>query len=310
MIKKIVWIGFISLFMISCKSNYTKIGDKNANYIPYYIKVYKADSLYVVKDYKRSYEILDSLFKKYQPVNMSLYFEYENYVKMSARFDKVKKKDVKNLVKYYDYRLEEIQKDTLLSIAFNKTKFTEKKINRLHASFIKNVDTVYRNLINQMNFRDQEIRVNGEIDWNEVRNTDLENDSLLKIQLEKKGFPNIKKVGSWKKIKGEFTGKNVDLEVIFNHLSSYDCFDYYEAKIYSFVKTGLCAPKVFGRFIDKRSLKDNRESYYYFIPFDLNIQKNKSADFIKEINSRRKKNGLPSVEYDLYWYNYFIHTKS
>lgn len=303
------YIIFIFFVITSCKSNYTRIGDKDADYIPYYLKVYKADSLYKIGDFKCSYEILDSLFKKYQPVNMSLYFEYENYVKMSARFDKVKKKDVKNLVKFYDYRIEEIKQDTLLNVAFNKTKFTEKKIIRLHSYFTKKVDTVYRNLINQMNFRDQEIRVNGEIDWNEVRKIDLENDSLLKIQFEKKGFPNIKKVGSWKKIKGEVIGKNVDLEVIFNHLSSYDCFEYYEAKIYSFVKTGLCAPKVFGRFIDKRSLKDNRESYYYFIPFDLNIQKNKNEDLIKEINNRRKKNGLPSVEYDLYWYNYVILNK-
>ena len=304
-----LYLIFIFFVITSCKSNYTRIGDKDADYIPYYLKVYKADSLYKVGDFKCSYEILDSLFNEYQPVNMSLYFEYENYVKMSALFDKVKKKDVKNLVKFYDYRIEEIKQDTLLNIAFNKTKFTEKKIRRLHSSFEMKLDTTYRNLIDQMNFIDQEIRMNDEVDWSEVRKIDLENDSLLKIQFEKKGFPNIKKVGSWKKIGEEVKGKNVDLEVILNHLSSYDCYDYYKTKIYSFVKIGLCSPKVFARFIDKRSLKDKRESYYHFIPFDLNIKKNKNEDLIKEINNRRKKDGLPSVEYDLYWYNYVILNK-
>ncbi len=294
----LVFFGFIS-----CKSTYTRIGDKNANYIPYFLKVYEADSLYLAGNYERSYQILDSLFKNYEPINLSLYFEYEKYIKRSAQFNKVKNEDVKKIVKFYDYRIEDIKKDSLLNLAFNKTKFSEKKINRLHASFTKKVDTVYRNLINQMNFRDQKIRLYGEIDWSEVRKVDLENDSLLKVQLEEKGFPNIKKVGSWKRIKSEMDGKNVDLEVIINHLSSYDSFDYYKVKIDSFVKMGLCAPKVFGRFVDKKSLKDNKESYYYLIPFDLNIKKIKGEGLIKEINTRRKKVGLPSIEYDLYWYN-------
>lgn len=307
--KNIFLVFMISFVMLSCKSSYTRIGDKNANYIPYYLKVYEADSLYKAGNYKHSYTILDSLFKKYEPINLTLYFEYENYVKMAVKNNNVRKTDVKNLVRYYDYRIEEIKKDTLLLIAFNKSRLSEKKINKLHKAFVRNLDTVYRNLIDKMNYKDQKVRTVAGIEKREVVKTDLETDSLLRIQLTKKDFPSLRKVGSWKIINNEINSKNIDLEVIFNHLSSYDCFDYYKAKIYSFVKTGLCPPKVYGRFIDKRSLKDNIESYYYLIPFDLNILKNKNVDLIKEINNRRKELGLPSVQYDLYWFNYVVNNK-
>ncbi len=47
-LKAILLIIPLVLLCISCKSSYTRIGDKNANYIPYYLKVYEADSLFIV----------------------------------------------------------------------------------------------------------------------------------------------------------------------------------------------------------------------------------------------------------------------
>ena len=97
--KKIVFLMVVvSLGLFSCKSNYTRIGDKNANYIPYYLKVYEADSLYIIGEYKNSYKILDSLFKKYEPINMPIYFEYEQYIKLANRFDKKTKKNIKKII--------------------------------------------------------------------------------------------------------------------------------------------------------------------------------------------------------------------
>ncbi len=43
---KVGMFFLISISFISCKS-YQKIGSKNSNYIPYYLKVYKADSLFL-----------------------------------------------------------------------------------------------------------------------------------------------------------------------------------------------------------------------------------------------------------------------
>ena len=70
---KVGMFFLISISFISCKS-YQKIGGENSNYIPYYLKVYEADSLFLVKNYSLAYDKFDSLFKYYEPINMPLYF--------------------------------------------------------------------------------------------------------------------------------------------------------------------------------------------------------------------------------------------
>ena len=77
---KVGMFFLISISFISCKS-YQKIGGENSNYIPYYLKVYEADSLFLVKKFSLAYEKYDSLFKYYEPINMPLYLECENYIK-------------------------------------------------------------------------------------------------------------------------------------------------------------------------------------------------------------------------------------
>lgn len=60
---------FTIFLLMSCKAKQISQEEKSLNYIPYYLQVYKADSLYMTKNYKQSYEILDKLFKKYKPLN-------------------------------------------------------------------------------------------------------------------------------------------------------------------------------------------------------------------------------------------------
>ena len=117
----------VSLGLFSCKSNFTSIGDKNANYIPYYLKVYEADSLYLLGNYKQSYEILDSLFKKFEPINMPVYFEYEQYIKLAYNFNRQTKKDIRKLSECYNYNLMDLKNDSILQLALNGSKIKEKK---------------------------------------------------------------------------------------------------------------------------------------------------------------------------------------
>ena len=63
--KKITIIALV-LIIISCSSKQKFISEQNQepiNYIPYYLKVYEADSLFTIKDYQGSCKILDDLFK-------------------------------------------------------------------------------------------------------------------------------------------------------------------------------------------------------------------------------------------------------
>jgi hypothetical protein len=83
--KKIIALLFLGFtMMISCKSkvierNVAANEKKEVNYIPYYLKVNEADSLSLVGDYKKSHHILDSLFKKFEPLNREFYNEYFTY---------------------------------------------------------------------------------------------------------------------------------------------------------------------------------------------------------------------------------------
>ena len=124
---KYSFVAFLCLlFLISCKSNYTSVGSKNANYIPYYLKVYEADSLYLVGNYERSYHILDSLFDKFEPLNMTLYFEYESYVKTSVILNKNvnSKSQICSLIEKFGYSYQDIKTDSLLNVALINSKIS------------------------------------------------------------------------------------------------------------------------------------------------------------------------------------------
>jgi hypothetical protein len=297
--KKIIFLGLlISLGLFSCKSNYTRVGDKNANYIPYYLKVYEADSLYLLKNYESSYKILDSLFKKYEPINMPMYFEYENYIKMAVKFNKVKKEDLKNLARNYDYRYNDFNKDSLLNVALNKFKFSTKQIDDLHNKFESEIDTVYRNLLYKMNFDDQKVRISGNTDSNEVRIVDFKNDSLLRLNLNR--FPTVQKVGSWKKLNHEDLNGNVSLDVVLIHLSAYEnLFEYYDNRFLDYVRKGECLPKTYAHMKDKNNMIYHNESFYHFLFPSI---KSMDDNLKKEIDNRRKKTGLPSIEYEKIWF--------
>jgi len=288
----------VSLGLFSCKSNYTRIGDKNANYIPYYLKVYEADSLYIIGEYKSSYEILDSLFKKFEPVNMPIYSEYEQYIKLAYRFNNKTKKDISNLSQYYNYNLNDIRQDSILYLVLDKSKISKKKIMKWHNQFEKKIDTVYRNLIHRMNLKDQMIRQNDPINWNNVKKVDLENDSILKLKLSIKGFPFIRKVGSYKKMTSEINTKDVSLDVILIHLSvDNTIFESYEQLLLDYVKKGYLPPKTYANMFDKNYYLNNKISYYHFMFSNLRYSE---MDTItkNEINIKRKLLGLPCVDYD------------
>jgi hypothetical protein len=295
---KVLVLILIPLILFSCKSNYTKIGDKKANYIPYYLKVYEADSLNIVGDYQRSYKILDSLFERYEPINMPLYFEYENYIKLSYQLNKKSKKSIIKLAKYYNYNLDDIKQDSILSHALNKSKIREKRIINMYNQFEKKIDTVYRHLIHNMNLNDQKVRNEVYINWNNVKKVDLENDSILKLKLKTIGFPTIRKVGNYKKISTETNSKDVSQDVILIHLSvDNDLFKSYEKLFFDYLKKGYLSPKIYANMIDKNYYKNNNTSYYYFM--FSNLQAEKMDLLIKnKINSKRKLAGLPCLDYD------------
>ena len=193
---------------------------------------------------------------------MPIYFEYEQYIKLANRFDKKTKKNIKKLSQYYNYSINDIKQDSILYFVLNKTKISEKKIVKWHNQFEKKIDTVYRNLIHRMNLKDQMIRQNVPINWNNVKKVDLENDSILKLKLSSKGFPFIRKVGNYKKMSSEISSKDVSLDVILIHLSvDNTIFESYKKLLIDYVKRGYLPPKTYANMFDKNYFINNKKRY-------------------------------------------------
>lgn len=295
--KKIVFlIVLVSLAFYSCKSNYTKIGDKNANYIPYYLKVYEADSLNLVGEYKRSYEILDSLFKKYEPLKLSFYNEYFTYLRNKVvlndfdNIDLVLKKAIQN----YGLDPELYEKDSLNSIAIKKTKFTRKDLDGFYKDYVEGLNLEYRYAIEKMIENDQRVRLAVPRDKEEWEKVDKENAENIKMLITKYGYPSTKKIGP-----RFFTDKSADVSTLFLHSTKEAREGYVLDLMLASVKKGECEPKDFATVYDKylyvSGVYDGKVLYGEL------RNRNKSLDLVlinpKKIDSIRKSIGLENIQY-------------
>ncbi len=299
---KVGMFFLISISFISCKS-YQKIGGKNSNYIPYYLKVYEADSLFLVKNYSSAYEKYDSLFKHYEPINMPLYFEFENYIKsgLLAKKDKSFKKEFKKIVTNYGYTYGNIEKDTLMQMLALRFKKSKKDIEKWQKQYSSKIDTFYRYQLTTMNLNDQKVRNQKPINWEEVAKIDKQNDSILRQMINEVGYPNFKNVGSFRKLNESERKVILGVDVLLNHFTTYnESFEFYNNILPNLVKNGICNPKDYAYLIDRYYTKTNKDSFFYFITFNYDFKNNPSL--VKIINERRKKHGLPSIEYEKIWF--------
>ena len=287
--KTIVLIIIISTFVISCKSNYSRIGDKNANYIPYYLKVYEADSLYIVGNHKRSFEILDGLFKKYEPINMQMYYEVFNYMKLKVILNKkTNRKELKSWIIKYGVSLSRLENDSLLSYYSTKnSKWLVKNYPKLREKFMTSINLDLREQINIMISQDQYYRNN-----NYQANIDKQNriDSINSkkcINIFKQyGYPNDKIIGDF-----SIDKRVINFSTILLHTKDKERIDYFSPKVLEFIKKGQALPKVYANMYDQYLLYNGSEQYFgsYSNPTDVPIQ---------ELNIRRQNIGMPKYKYD------------
>ena len=125
-----------------------KTSNEEVNYIPYYLKVYEADSLYIIGNYQRSFEILDSLFQKYEPLNQDIWYEMETYVNAAYKTNQIEKIKpiLSNLIKNWGFNYYNLNEDI-------------KKLNLISEIEINELETKYHSKIN-WNLRDSIIQMN------------------------------------------------------------------------------------------------------------------------------------------------------
>lgn len=281
----------VFICLTSCKSNYTRIGEDNANYMPYYSKIYKADSLYIVRQYKRSYEILDSLFKKYEPVQMRNYYEFSTYLKIKIILNKrIKIDEFSKLVSRYGFTDSALENDSLLSIYYLKeNKHFEKKYKSLRDEFNSKLNLTLRNEIRQMNIDDQTYRKKGAYNQEKQEEIDSINSSKMKTIFSKYGYPNEYLIGN-----SLIDGKLVEIGVILLHTNNKERLEFYMPTILDYITKGYAPPIEYAYMKDQYLLYGNQKQYYGSYEMDFE----KIGTSITELNRRRKSIGLPNYGYE------------
>lgn len=288
----IVMIAFLFCFGACKKTNEEK---KEINYIPYYLKVYEADSLYLSGNYKRSFEILDSLFRFYEPLNQLEYYEITTYIKSSylVGSNQNLKPYFKRLVKDWGYNENQIKNsyDKILSQAFEKAPLSNKEFEELKQLYKNNVNWRLRSTIVKILEDDQLFRGKDRgKEYMREDSVDLVHIELLKDIFKKYGYPDYKSIGYPK------YGEMVDLMVVFNHISdnlSESDYVFFHNELLTFIKNGTASPMCMAFLVDKRSFDKDRSTVY-----GTYLESEVTKFDTTEINKNRKSIGLPSIQYE------------
>lgn len=292
----LLFLGF--LVLISCKSKVigktnSFIETKEVNYIPYYLKVYEADSLYLVKEYEKSHKVLDSLFRKFKPLNTEQYKEYETYISCAfALQKKINFRDsILKSIENYGSNARYFKYDSLMNLAFNNAEISSDNILQSTELYRSKLNLKLRDSIQEMCINDQKPRINARGNNIEIKKADSLNQVKLKFIFSKYGFPHEKLIG-------EFYIDSIDLNLnaILLHTERDFRLNFLLPKILIAVKMGHAYPEnytqPYDRFLEDTSGKQLYGSY--------NLKREKqNTEFIdkKNLDSIRKSIGLPSRTY-------------
>lgn len=291
--KKIGLILFVLLILVfSCKSNRQVIEknvvEKEVNYIPYYLKVYEADSLYITNNYQKSYKILDSLFKIYKPIDVRNINEVLTFYKLKIILRKrIKKQEISKLISEYGYSEEIFLNDSLFKIYnIQSDKYLLKIYPSMRKKYNNMIDLSLRNQIKEMKINDQFYRKKNYKDNLESQTKiDLKNQSRIIEIFNDFGFPNEKLIGNF-----TIDKINADISVILLHTKDSIRKAYFMPKILEYIKKGEASPELYANLHDQLLLYNGDSQYYGSYENEIKIS-------IKEVNNRRKKIGLPNYGY-------------
>lgn len=299
-------VGLLFLCLISCKSNYTRIGDKNANYIPYYLKVYEADSLFIVKNYQRSYEILDSLFKKYEPVNIDGIKEFETYLTLNHLIG-VENKQVDKIIKKsflkYGSQFWIFDNDSLKKQILIKSKYKKDDLLAFSNKYKSTLNLPLRDSIELMVLQDREVRSGQFIDSEETTKLNRLNEQRIIKIYSSYGYPSYKKIGYF-----DYNKKETSLLAVYLHCSPEFINTFLLPHLHLAFTRGEILPDYYATVYDKLKIYQiDKQLFGTFREY-----KGNSSPLInsKKIDSIRRSIGLESMDYQTWRfkakYNYEV----
>lgn len=295
-------IVFVFAFLTGCKTKvsksepifYTNVGDENANYFPYYIKVYKADSLYIVGEYRKANKILDSLFKFYEPINQESYDEFVTYLKTKIILKDFN--DIKTVLRRaigdYGHKVEYCLNDSLIKIAIQKSKYSERELHDFYEQYEKKLNLEYRYAIEKLIENDQSRRRTDAINWDKIRIIDKENAVTIKSLIDQHGYPSIKKIGRYR-----FNNKKCNVGTLFLHASTEAREAYILNTMLESARKGECDPRDFATVYDKYIWVKDGSKVLYGELRNSRINWDEQVINPQKIDSIRSSIGLPHIGY-------------
>lgn len=282
--------------IVSCKSKKLielETTNREINYIPYFLKVYEADSLYIVKEYEKAYRILGGLFKEYKPLNIEQYKEYETYISCAYVLNmKINFKDsILKSIELYGSNSRYFKYDSLMNETFKNVKFASDDILRSTKAYRSTLNFRLRDSIQVMCRMDQEVRQKELIDYRNMSKVDSLNQIKLENIFNKYGFPHEKLIGEF-----YIDSTDINLGAIFLHTEKKFRLNFLLPNILNFVKKGLAYPENYTQSYD-RYLEDSSGKQLYG---SYNLKRLKQTiEFIdkKNLDSIRRSVGLPSKIY-------------
>lgn len=298
-----------SLILMFCCSGSKQVvlqeETKEVNYIPYYLKVYEADSLYLTGNHGRSFEILDSLFKDYEPLNQLGIYEMQTYVKtafLTGHYDVIKP-TFKTLIDTWGYDPSYIEYDSIMFNAWHEKGLRDDEIVVWQENYKEKINWTLRDTLIAMHKADQLYR--GKDRDKVIKredSVDLVHIDLLKYIFKKYGYPSFKLVGS------PTYKEKIDLGGIFNHISDNideNDYEYFRNELLKFLKQGIPVQHQITMMVDKREYDRQRKTVYGIFGIHESFGDRVVKFDTIEINKNRKLIGLSSIQYEQFKENIF-----
>lgn len=300
------FLGFI--IMISCKSkvierNVTIDEREEINYIPYYLKVYEADSLFVVKNYIGAFNILDSLYKKKMLKCEYGVYEYNTYLAtclLTGNKEKLDKKLKFGILNFGNLLIKHPLggklADSILKIS-NVSKDEYKQLqkqyyNSLNHELVKELSLILE--------EDQKVRT-AEYSLEGMEFYRKKHFKKLQDIFKKYGYPSENKIGS-QGYCDENEIKSLDVSALLMHQTDNDTSAVYVLnQLKSYLKDGSCPPMTYASVWDKYTwIKEEKQLYGRLVNYENNRFVLGLPIKYDNLDSIRKTIGLPRFDYD-YW---------
>lgn len=297
------FFSLLCVIFLSCKTK--RIPDKgNAtvvepelNYIPYYLTMYKADSLFLMDDFKGSYRLLDSLFKIYPPLDTDNYVEYSIYLNSAVMSGHVEDIDAKVRYGYTHFGgIVTLHKNSYeMYQAVNKaTNLNEADIVKLKQNYANSLNPELRARLSKMFEEDQEIRLNGG-SYDDMAVIDERNQIELEDIFKEYGYPANSLIGTSSAY--DMPGVRIRPVILLLHQSNEFKIKYLPI-LFDYVKKGKCDPETYASVYDKLMIETGKNQYFGSFrsssggPDDISPVSNPM-----KLDSIRASIGLPPIKY-------------